>query len=126
MAKGSEDIKEYGHAVHKQGHAHASSHDSQFMEQVRRLKSAEQSAASRVEEAKKEAARIEASAREQAVALLTKAQEKAVEAKNEILSKGREQSDREIHEILAQARKQAGSIKQKKLSDSEIASLAQL
>lgn len=121
MGKASEDIKAGAGA-----HAHHASGPDDFISSVRTLKAAEQSAAAMVEDAKKEAAKIEASAREQAVEAASKAQQKAVEAKNEILSKGREQSDKEIHEIMGQARKQSGAIKQKRLSDSEMASLAQL
>jgi ATP synthase H subunit len=97
----------------------------EFLTQVRSLKDAEQAAAARVEEAKKEAMQIEASAREQSVEILNKAQLKAVEAKNELFAKRREETDGEIHNIMGQARKQAATIKQKSLTDSEISTISQ-
>ena len=120
MAKGSEGIKGHEHSA-----SHATHHDGEFLREVRALKDAEKSAAQGIEGAKKEAARIEAAARESAVEIINKANEKAVEAKNEILARKRGEADAEIHKILDAAKKQAGTIRAKRLPDSDIAALAQ-
>lgn len=117
-----------GDSKHQHGAPEQSSSGSgaqeEFISQVRILKEAEKSAAARIEEARKQAAQIEASAREQAVEIAGKAQQKAVEAKNEILARKREEADAEIHRILDAARKQAGTIKAKRLTDTDVSSLA--
>ena len=128
MTKGSEGIKGHEHsASHANSHSssHEPHHEAEFLTQVRALKDAEKGAAQSVEDAKKEAARVEAAARESAVEIINKASEKAVEAKNEILARKREEADAEIHKILDAAKKQAGTIKAKRLPDSDIAALAQ-
>jgi len=124
MTKGSEGIKGHEHSASNE-HAHSAHHDSEFLTQVRALKDAEKSAAQGIEGAKGQAARIEAAARESAVEIISKANEKAVEAKNEILAKKRGEADAEIQKILDAAKKQAGTIKAKRLPDSEVAAIAQ-
>jgi len=132
MAKGSEGIKGHEHSAspaHKgsaHGHdAHSSHHDSEFLTQVRALKEAEKSAATRVEDARGDAAEIEASAREQAVEILGKASQKAVEAKNDILAKKRAEAEAEVDEILGVAKKQANAIRAKRLSETDVAEISQ-
>ncbi|MFA6214553.1 MAG: hypothetical protein WC717_04725 [Candidatus Micrarchaeia archaeon] len=124
MGKGSEDIKGHEHSA---AHAHPgpSSHDGEFLSQVRALKEAEKSAASQVEGARAEAARIEAAARESSVEMISKAGQKAVEAKNEILARRREQTESEVGSILGAAKKQAGAIRAKRLSDTDVAEISQ-
>jgi vacuolar-type H+-ATPase subunit H len=92
---------------------------------VRALKEAEKSAASQVEGARAEAARIEAAARESSVEMISKAGQKAVEAKNEILARRREQTESEVGSILGAAKKQAGAIRAKRLSDTDVAEISQ-
>ena len=92
---------------------------------MRSLKQAEQASAARVEDAKREAARIEAAARESAVEIINKANEKAVEAKNEILAKKRGETDSEISSIMGAAKKQAGSIRSKRLTETDVAEISQ-
>ena len=123
MAKGSESIKGNEHAA--EGHHHSTHHGSEFAAQVRTLREAEGASAARVEEARKEAARIEAAAREEAVEIVAKAQEKAVEAKNDILAKKRGETDSEISSIMGAAKKQAGSIRAKRLTETDVAEISQ-
>ena len=89
------------------------------------MKDAEKSAASHIEDARAEAAKIEAAAREQAVEIVSQAQEKAVEAKNSILAKKRGETDSEINSIMGAAKKQAGAIRAKRLSDTDVAEISQ-
>ena len=127
MAKGSEGIKGHEHSA-SHAHAHHSEqqhHDGEFIKEVRALKEAERSAAAQVEDARAEAAKVEASARESAVEIVTQAQEKAVEAKNSILAKKRGETDTEIASIMGAAKKQAGSIRAKRLSDTDVAEISQ-
>ena len=70
-------------------------------------------------------ARIEAAARESAVEITSKAQQKAVEAKNDIMAKKRADTESEIAAIMGAAKKQAGSIRAKRLSETDVAEISQ-
>ena len=126
MAKGSEGIKVHEHsASHAHAAPHPAHHEGEFIKEVRALKDAEKSSAAQVEDARAEAAKVEAAAREQAVEIVSKAQQKAVEAKNDILSKKRGETDAEIGAIMGAAKKQAGAVRAKRLTDTDVAEISQ-